>query len=107
MRGGSHEAVERVLGEVSRLDTPILLMGERGTGKGREFEQQAIDDAVYAPLYLDPELFGVSARLANVRMWGIEWWESVPEWYIPADRRLLRRHLTAGNPVAAGRPSIG
>ncbi len=55
-----------------------------------EFEQQVIDDAVYAPLYLDPELFSVNARFANVRFWGIEWWEHVPEWHIPEGRRLPR-----------------
>ncbi|CAN5855690.1 peptide-binding protein [soil metagenome] len=56
----------------------------------REFEQQVIDDAVYAPLYLDPELFGLSARLGNARFWGIEWWEPLPEWHIPANQRLPR-----------------
>jgi peptide/nickel transport system substrate-binding protein len=53
-------------------------------------EQQVIDDAVYAPIYLDPELFGVSARIQNVEFRGIEWWEDVPYWYIPEDQRLPR-----------------
>ncbi|MQA91801.1 MAG: hypothetical protein GEU90_16525 [Gemmatimonas sp.] len=56
----------------------------------REFEQLAIDDAVYAPLYLDPELFGLHSRFENVRFRGIEWWEDVPYWYVPLDRRLPR-----------------
>jgi peptide/nickel transport system substrate-binding protein len=56
----------------------------------REIEQQAIDDAVYSPLYLDPELFGVAARVGNARFHGIEWSENVPLWYIAPDRRLPR-----------------
>ncbi|MEX2584377.1 MAG: ABC transporter substrate-binding protein [Gemmatimonadota bacterium] len=56
----------------------------------REFEQLAIDDAVYAPLYMDPELFGVHSRFENVRFRGIEWWEDVPYWYIPVESRLPR-----------------
>ncbi len=56
----------------------------------REFEQRVIDDAVYAPIYLDPELFGIHARIQNVKLRGIEWWEDVPYWYIPEDRRLPR-----------------
>ncbi|MEX2570445.1 MAG: ABC transporter substrate-binding protein [Gemmatimonadota bacterium] len=56
----------------------------------REFEQIVIDDAVYAPLYLDPELFGVHSRFENVRFRGIEWWEDVPYWYIPLEARLPR-----------------
>jgi peptide/nickel transport system substrate-binding protein len=55
-----------------------------------EFEQIVIDDAVYAPIYLDPELFGVHARFENVRFRGIEWWEDVPYWYVPQERRLGR-----------------
>lgn len=55
-----------------------------------ELEQRLVDDAPYAPLYLDPELFGVHSRFANVRFRGIEWWEDVPYWYIPAGERLPR-----------------
>jgi peptide/nickel transport system substrate-binding protein len=55
-----------------------------------ELEQQLIDDAVYLPIYLDPELFGVSKRVHNVRFRGIEWWEDVAYWNIPPDRRLPR-----------------
>jgi peptide/nickel transport system substrate-binding protein len=55
-----------------------------------EFEQLAIDDAVYAPLYLDPELFGVNARVGNAAFHGIEWSENVPFWHISPERRLPR-----------------
>jgi peptide/nickel transport system substrate-binding protein len=55
-----------------------------------EFEQIVIDDAVYAPLYLDPELFAANVRLRNVRFRGTDWWEDAPYWYIPEDRRLPR-----------------
>jgi peptide/nickel transport system substrate-binding protein len=56
----------------------------------REFEQIVIDDAVYAPLYLDPELFGVHTRFENVRFRGLEWWEDVMYWYVPVEARLPR-----------------
>ena len=56
----------------------------------RELEQLLIDDAVYAPLFLDPELFAVHARIRNVKFRGIEWWEDVPYWYIPENQRLPR-----------------
>ena len=56
----------------------------------RELEQNLIDDAVYAPLYLDPELYGVNSRIKNVKFRGIEWWEDVPYWYIPEQLRLPR-----------------
>jgi peptide/nickel transport system substrate-binding protein len=52
-----------------------------------ELEQLMIDDVVYAPIYLDPELYAVSARFRNVRFRGLEWVDDVPYWYIdPADR---------------------
>jgi peptide/nickel transport system substrate-binding protein len=51
-----------------------------------ELEQLMIDDAVYAPLFMDPELFGVHNRFRNVRFRGIEWWEDIPYWYVePGD----------------------
>ena len=55
-----------------------------------ELEQQLIDDAVYLPIFLDPELFGASQRVQNVAFRGIEWWEDVPYWNIPPARRLPR-----------------
>jgi peptide/nickel transport system substrate-binding protein len=65
-----------------------------------ELEQAMIDDAVYAPIYMDPELFGVHARFRNVRFRGIEWVEDVPYWYIPAGDRLGRDRTRAA--AAAG-----
>lgn len=56
----------------------------------RDFEQTVIDDVPYAPIYLDPELFGVHARFQNVRFRGIEWWEDVIYWHVPEGRRLPR-----------------
>ena len=56
----------------------------------RTIEQQVTDDAVYAPLFLDPELFGVNRRFQNVKFRGIEWWEDVIYWYVPVDQRLPR-----------------
>lgn len=55
-----------------------------------ELEQQLITDAAYAPLYLDPELYGIHARIRNVRFRGIELWEDIPYWYVPEEVRLPR-----------------
>jgi peptide/nickel transport system substrate-binding protein len=66
----------------------------RDTARARaiwtELEQLMIDDAVYAPIYLDPELFAVHARFRNVRFRGIEWVEDVPYWYVDPAQRLPR-----------------
>jgi peptide/nickel transport system substrate-binding protein len=52
-----------------------------------EIEQLLIDDVVYAPIYMDPELFGVHSRFRNVRFRGLEWVEDAIHWHIdPADR---------------------
>jgi len=58
-------------------------------------EQQLIDDAVYAPIFLDPEFYAVSQRFANVKMRGPEWWEDVIYWSIPESRRLPRDRVGA------------
>lgn len=55
-----------------------------------QLEQQVINDAVYAPIFLDPEYYGVNRRIENVKFRGIEWWEDVPYWYIPQEERLPR-----------------
>jgi peptide/nickel transport system substrate-binding protein len=55
-----------------------------------ELEQLMIDDVVYAPIYMDPELFGVHSRFRNVRFRGIEWVEDVPYWHIEPGDRLGR-----------------
>jgi peptide/nickel transport system substrate-binding protein len=56
----------------------------------RALEQQVTDDAVYAPIFMDPEFFGVHSRFDNVKFRGIEWWEDVPYWSVPANKRLPR-----------------
>ncbi|HEV2131522.1 MAG TPA: ABC transporter substrate-binding protein, partial [Longimicrobiaceae bacterium] len=78
-----------------RVDSLIdVALVTRDTAQARRIwaalEQQLIDDAVYAPLYMDPELYGVHERFRNVKFRGIEWWEDVPYWHIPPDRRLPR-----------------
>lgn len=55
-----------------------------------ELEQLMIDDAVYAPIYMDPELFAVHSRFRNVRFRGIEWVEDAPYWYVEPSERLSR-----------------
>lgn len=53
----------------------------------RELEQLMIDDVVYAPIYMDPELYAVHSRLRNVEFRGLEWNEDAVYWWIdPADR---------------------
>lgn len=54
------------------------------------FEQAVVDDPVYAPIYLDPELYGVNARFDNVEFRGLELWEDVIHWSIPVNERLPR-----------------
>jgi peptide/nickel transport system substrate-binding protein len=59
------------------------------------FEQQITDDAVYAPIFLDPEFYGVNERFANVHLRGPEWWEDVIYWSVPLDRRTARDRMQA------------
>jgi peptide/nickel transport system substrate-binding protein len=56
----------------------------------RELEQALIDDAVYVPIYMDPELFGVHSRFQNVKFRGIEWTEDVPYWHVDPQKKLPR-----------------
>jgi peptide/nickel transport system substrate-binding protein len=56
----------------------------------RELEQQLIDDVVYAPIYMDPELYAVNSRLRNVQFRGLEWTEDAVYWWIHPDDRLGR-----------------
>jgi peptide/nickel transport system substrate-binding protein len=65
-----------------------------------QLEQLLIDDAVYAPIFLDPEFYAVNQRFANVKMRGPEWWEDVIYWSVPENRRIPRDR--AGAPPAAG-----
>jgi peptide/nickel transport system substrate-binding protein len=75
----------------SLLDSALVEMDpQRQTRLWAEIEQIMIDDAVYAPLYLDPELFAVAARVETAPFRGIEWSENVPFWHIPAAGRLPR-----------------
>lgn len=81
-----------------RIDTLIdaaLVAGDTAQVRGiwTELEQLMIDDAVYAPIYMDPELFGVHTRFRNVRFRGIEWFEDVPYWYVEEGDRLPRDRL--------------
>jgi peptide/nickel transport system substrate-binding protein len=55
-----------------------------------QLEQLMIDDAVYAPIFMDPELFAVHARFRNVKFRGIEWTEDEPYWYVEPSERLSR-----------------
>ena len=56
----------------------------------RELEQLMIDDAVYLPIYMDPELYAVHSRLRNVEFRGLEWNEDVVYWWIAPEDRLGR-----------------
>jgi peptide/nickel transport system substrate-binding protein len=58
-----------------------------------QLEQALIDDAVYAPIYMDPELIALHARFQGVRMRGIEWWEDVPYWSVDPARALPRDRM--------------
>jgi peptide/nickel transport system substrate-binding protein len=62
----------------------------RARGLWKQLEQQVIDDAVYAPIFLDPEFYAVNQRFANVKFRGPEWWEDAIYWSIPESRRLPR-----------------
>jgi ABC-type transport system substrate-binding protein len=73
------------------LDSAIIERDpERRARHWAEAEQIMIDEAVYSPLYLDPELFGVASRVHASRFHGIEWSENVPFWHIPVEGRLPR-----------------
>jgi hypothetical protein len=70
--------------------TLVITDTARARGVWSELEQILIDDAVYAPIYLDPELFAVDSRFQNVKFRGIEWVEDVPYWYINEKDQLPR-----------------
>jgi peptide/nickel transport system substrate-binding protein len=65
----------------------------RGMAQWSALEQILIEDAAYAPIYLDPEFYGVNRRFENARLRGPEWWEDVIYWYVPLDRRTARDRL--------------
>jgi peptide/nickel transport system substrate-binding protein len=60
-----------------------------------QLEQLLTDDAAYAPIYLDPEFYGVNKRFDNVHLRGPEWWEDVIYWSVPLDRRTPRDRIQA------------
>ena len=82
---------------VDALIDSLLLESDttRARAMWRTLEQTAIDDAVYAPIFLDPEFYGVSARYQNVKFRGPEWWEDVIYWSIPTNRRTARDRMGA------------
>jgi peptide/nickel transport system substrate-binding protein len=77
---------------IDELLDAVLVMTD--TARARtlwtELEQLMIDDAVYAPIYMDPELFGVHARFRNVRFRGLEWSDDAPYWYVEPGELLGR-----------------
>jgi peptide/nickel transport system substrate-binding protein len=77
---------------VDQLIDSVLVITDTARARGvwRELEQALIDDAVYAPIYMDPELFAVNSRFKNVKFRGIEWVEDVPYWYVDPGQRLPR-----------------
>lgn len=62
----------------------------RARGMWRQIEQTVVTDAVYAPIFFDPEYYGVSARFRGVKFRGPEWWEDVIYWWIPENLRTPR-----------------
>ena len=70
----------------------ILVQNDKAQAQGlwQRLEQQLIDDAAYAPIFLDPEFYAANERFGNVKFRGPEWWEDVIYWHIPPNRRLPR-----------------
>ncbi|HEX8242356.1 MAG TPA: ABC transporter substrate-binding protein, partial [Longimicrobium sp.] len=71
-----------------RLDAlidQVIVEADTGRSRGmwRQIEQTVIDDAVYAPIFFDPEFYGVNSRFRGVKFRGPEWWEDVIYWWIP------------------------
>lgn len=77
---------------VDALIDSTLVVTDTAVARGvwRRLEQRTIEQAPYAPIFLDPELFAVHQRYRNVRFRGIEWWEDVIYWYVPEELRLPR-----------------
>jgi peptide/nickel transport system substrate-binding protein len=73
------------------IDSTLVVMDTaRARTIWRELEQAMIDDAVYAPIYMDPELYGMHSRFSGVRFRGLEWTDDAPYWYIETANRLPR-----------------
>ena len=62
----------------------------RASAMWKQIEQTVVTDAVYAPIFFDPEFYGVSARFRGVKFRGPEWWEDVIYWWIPENLRTPR-----------------
>jgi peptide/nickel transport system substrate-binding protein len=88
---GANFAAERN-GRIDQLIDRVLVVQDTTSARPvwAELEQLLIDDAVYAPIYMDPELFAVNSRFKNVKFRGIEWVEDEPYWYIDPAQRLPR-----------------
>jgi len=71
----------------------------RSRGMWSQIEQTVIDDAVYAPIFFDPEFYGVSSRFRGVKFRGPEWWEDVIYWWIPPNLLTPRDKQGAGQPA--------
>ena len=67
----------------------------RARAMWRRIEQTLIDDAVYAPIFLDPEFYGVNNRFRGVKFRGPEWWEDVIYWWVPENLRTGRDRQAA------------
>jgi peptide/nickel transport system substrate-binding protein len=78
--------------KVDALIDSVLVQNDttRARALWQQLEQQLIDDAVYAPIFLDPEFYAVNQRFANVKLRGPEWWEDVIYWSVPENRRIPR-----------------
>lgn len=89
---------------VDRLIDSLLV--SRDTTRARELwrtlEQQVINDAVYVPVFYDPEFYGVSSRFRGVKFRGPEWWEDVIYWWIPENQRLPRDRQGAQGQAKGG-----
>lgn len=78
--------------KLSALIDSVIVEPDTAKSRGmwRQIEQTVIDDAVYAPIFFDPEYYGVSARFRGVKFRGPEWWEDVIYWWIPPNQLTPR-----------------
>jgi peptide/nickel transport system substrate-binding protein len=78
--------------QIDALLDELLLTTDSARAKAiwPQLEQAMIDDAAYAPIYLEPELFALHSRIKGVRIRGIEWTEDAPYWYVEPAARLPR-----------------
>jgi peptide/nickel transport system substrate-binding protein len=67
----------------------------KARGMWKQIEQTVVSDAVYAPIFFDPEFYGVNSRFRGVKFRGPEWWEDVIYWWIPENLRTPIDRQTA------------